>query len=102
VTALLRDKRAVERFARVVAVYCHPPLSPPPSARELEVAFLTVVEGFTEREIAEHLVVTLKTVDYHRYHFVKKSGLPHARDLWHRLAKDYWRAVGRDEMRGTA
>jgi len=56
------------------------PLSTPPergdalSAREREVAIL-VTRGYSNREIAEQLVITRKTAEAHVHHVLNKLGL---------------------------
>lgn len=42
--------------------------------REIEVLTL-VAEGYTSQEIAEHLILSIKTVQVHRTHITEKLGL---------------------------
>ncbi len=44
------------------------------TSREIEVLTL-VAEGYTSQEIAEHLVLSIKTVQVHRAHISEKLGL---------------------------
>ena len=50
------------------------------SARELQVMEM-LARGMTNREIAEHLEISIKTVDTHRGHVLKKLGLRNNSDL---------------------
>jgi DNA-binding NarL/FixJ family response regulator len=50
------------------------------SPRELEVLKL-VAEGQTNQEIADHLVLSVKTVQAHRAHVMEKLGLEHVTQL---------------------
>jgi DNA-binding NarL/FixJ family response regulator len=50
------------------------------SARELQVMEM-LARGMTNREIAEHLDISIKTVDTHRGHVLKKLGLRNNSDL---------------------
>jgi DNA-binding NarL/FixJ family response regulator len=55
------------------------------TTRELQVASLAV-EGLSNREIAEKLVVTVKTVEWHLKHVFEKLGVRSRRDLAGELA----------------
>jgi DNA-binding NarL/FixJ family response regulator len=56
------------------------PLKDPLTPRESEVVKL-VAEGHTSREIAEHLVISEKTVDRHRANILEKLGMRDRVDL---------------------
>jgi len=58
------------------------PPPPPISAREREVLQL-VAEGATNREIAARLVISLKTVEAHKEHIVRKLGVRGNAELIH-------------------
>ncbi|HKT38672.1 MAG TPA: LuxR C-terminal-related transcriptional regulator, partial [Ktedonobacterales bacterium] len=53
----------------------HPELAEPLSAREVEVLWL-LAEGYTNQEIADHLVVALSTVKTHVHHLYAKLQTP--------------------------
>lgn len=95
------DQEAVERFARVVDAYRGPMFGPPPTPREMEIAFLTVVEGLSEPETAKRLVLSVKTIEGHRRLFVAKCGFTPGRQLWRQVSRAYWRSEGRDDIRGA-
>jgi DNA-binding NarL/FixJ family response regulator len=67
VTALIRDY--LDRASRGEATP-EDPLTP----RELEVVKL-IAEGYTSEEIADHLVISKKTVDRHRANILEKLGM---------------------------
>ncbi|TFH70161.1 LuxR family transcriptional regulator [Cellulomonas sp. HD19AZ1] len=50
------------------------------SDRELEVALL-VGQGLTNREVADRLVLSVRTVESHVYHACRKLGIPSRREL---------------------
>lgn len=49
--------------------------------REQDVAYL-LSQGLTNKEIAEHLVVTVKTVEYHVSNILPKLGMQSRREMW--------------------
>lgn len=57
------------------------------SARELEVAMM-LATGNTNREIAEAMGISIKTVDTHRGHVLKKLGLRNNVALVKRMIRD--------------
>ncbi|MBE3555423.1 MAG: response regulator transcription factor, partial [Thermicanus sp.] len=59
----------------------------PLSSREKEIFVLTVL-GYTQKEIAEQLTISTKTVENHRLNISKKLGTNRKRD-WVQLAKKY-------------
>ena len=83
-TELLDAIRAVSRGEQVipagleVATGEHPANSL--TAREQQVMEM-LARGMTNREIAEHLVISIKTVDTHRGHVLKKLGLRNNSEL---------------------
>lgn len=56
------------------------------TAREIEVLKLTA-EGYTNKEVAEKLVISVKTVETHKAHIAEKLGLK-SRVEWLRYARD--------------
>lgn len=86
-TALLESIRAVSRGEQIVppgveqllaAGDGHPASAL--TARELQVMEM-LSRGMTNREIAEHLDISIKTVDTHRGHVLKKLGLRNNSEL---------------------
>jgi DNA-binding NarL/FixJ family response regulator len=61
------------------------------SNRELQV-FRLIGQGRTTRDIAEHLHLSIKTVESHREHIKRKLGLESAAELAHRAA--HWVDTG--------
>lgn len=59
----------------------------PLTAREKEIFTLTVL-GYTQKEIADQLVISVKTVENHRLNISKKLGTNRKRD-WVQLAKQF-------------
>lgn len=59
----------------------------PLTAREKEIFILTVL-GYTQKEIADQLVISVKTVENHRLNISRKLGTNRKRD-WIQLAKQY-------------
>lgn len=55
--------------------------------REFEVA-RALATGITSREIAREMSISIKTVDTHRMHLLKKLGCKHNVDLARRLIRD--------------
>jgi DNA-binding NarL/FixJ family response regulator len=86
-TALLESIRAVSRGEQIVPPGVEQLLASgdghPASAltaRELQVMEM-LSRGMTNREIAEHLDISIKTVDTHRGHVLKKLGLRNNSEL---------------------
>lgn len=86
-TALLDSIRAVSRGEQIVPPGVEQLLASgdghPASAltaRELQVMEM-LSRGMTNREIAEHLAISIKTVDTHRGHVLKKLGLRNNSEL---------------------
>jgi len=80
---LLDAIRAVSRGERVVPPGVEPLIGHPASAltaREQQVMEM-LARGMTNREIAEHLAISIKTVDTHRGHVLKKLGLRNNSEL---------------------
>lgn len=71
---------------------------PHATPRELEVAYLAVVEGLPNSAIARRLVISVKTVEAHRSHLREKLGLFDGGNVWQRLGAEYWRELGREEV----
>jgi two-component system, NarL family, invasion response regulator UvrY len=85
--ALLEAIRAVSRGEQVIpkgieAMIASGSIDPASSltARELQVMEM-IARGMTNREIAEHLGISIKTVDTHRGHVMKKLGLRNNSEL---------------------
>ncbi|MDP3911365.1 MAG: LuxR C-terminal-related transcriptional regulator [Gemmatimonadales bacterium] len=64
-----------------------------PTPRELEVAYLKVIEGLTYREISARLSVSLKTAEAHWTNLVSKAEST-SNALRHRLLAEYWWQAG--------
>jgi hypothetical protein len=100
----LSDDLDIERFARfrkIVAAY-EGKFEPPPTNRELEIAYLVVVENMSNGKLAACFSVAPQTISVQRHDFAIKLGFDGAtRGVWHRLGSEYWRSVGRDEMQGA-
>lgn len=87
--------------ATMIQGYLHPAASPPRmpdasglSARELEVLKL-VAQGYANREIAEQLFISVKTVETHKAHIGEKLGLRSRVDLM-RYARAHGLLTGRE------
>lgn len=78
--ALTYPAKASRTIGRLLRGGRRDPLRRPLTPRELEVVRL-VAEGRTNREIAQMLVVSLKTVQSHRTHILQKLGLHDRVDL---------------------
>lgn len=57
------------------------------TAREIEVLKLTA-EGYTNKEVAEKLIISVKTVETHKAHIVEKIGVK-SRVEWRRYAREH-------------
>jgi two-component system response regulator NreC len=55
------------------------------TAREIEVMKL-IAEGYTNKEVAEKLVISVKTVETHKAHIAEKLGIK-SRVEWLRYAR---------------
>ena len=104
------NPEAITRFAGVAREFAESSGSIPgpggasiyPSDRELEAAYLFIVDGLTVREIGKRLEVSAKTIEVHHSHFRVKCALTstHSRyGSWMPLIASYYIAVGRDEAR---
>ncbi len=69
------------------------------SDREFEVAYLSAVELLTNREIAQRLALSPKTVEHYKGQLSHKLHYRSQRRMTADLAADYWKAVGADEQR---
>lgn len=69
------------------------------SDREFEVAYLSAVELLTNREIADHLGLSPKTVEHYKSQLSHKLQYRSQRRMTAELARDYWIAVGAEEQR---
>lgn len=91
------DQESIKRFARVVGIYHDGKFSNPLTPREQEIAYLTVVEGMTNGELAKRFAISVKTISVQRVHIAVKLGFElRSHEMWHTLARDYWIAVGRE------
>jgi DNA-binding NarL/FixJ family response regulator len=68
---LLKSIRAVSRGEQII----------PPGIGELLSVMEMLARGHTNREIAEHLAISIKTVDTHRGHVLKKLNLRNNSEL---------------------
>jgi DNA-binding NarL/FixJ family response regulator len=73
-------KRLIEQFARSAPAATPPPGLDELTARELEVLSL-VARGLSNAEIAEQLVLSVRTVETHLYRAMHKLGVNDRRDL---------------------
>ena len=78
---------SAHRFEMVVATLVAQRCGP--TARELDVARLAFIEGFTHAEIAESLTIAPGTVKAHLSHFAAKVGLS-LRACRRDLPRVYW------------
>ena len=69
------------------------------SDREFEVAYLSAVEVLTNREIANRLGLSPKTVEHYKGQLSHKVNYRSQRRMTAELAREYWMAVGADEQR---
>ena len=69
------------------------------SDREFEVAYLSAVELLTNREIAQRLALSPKTVEHYKGKLSRKLEYHSQRRMTAELARDYWMAMGADEQR---
>lgn len=69
------------------------------SDREFEVAYLSAVELLTNREIANRLGLSPKTVEHYKGQLSHKLQYRSQRRMTAELARDFWKAVGADEQR---
>jgi len=93
-TGIQRTATAMTQRAERLAALCEGALSPgliaapdtiePLTEREREVAFMAS-SGMTSREIADHLVVSLRTVSNHLQHVYDKLGVRSRTELRHAL-----------------
>jgi len=104
-------EQRVALFAEAVATLALRPLT----ARELEVAYLVVVEQLTLREVAERLVISVKTAESHLQHLNGKLNPadwePSREERLHgprrgmhlqRLSASFWMRLGAYEERAAA
>ena len=65
--------------------------SPPPSLSKLEVQILhLMVEGMTNREIAEQVHLSQNTIKFHVRQILRKTGASNRTELAHQAAKEGW------------
>lgn len=64
------------------------------TGRELEVIQL-ILDGMGNSRMAEHLVISVKTVEAHVNHIAAKLGLAGPVALRHTLIREYYYAIGR-------
>lgn len=83
-----------ERFREVVFGWTGKDHSAP-TERELEVAHLAIVDGFTHQEIAKQLRIAPGTVKAHLGRFAAKTGRS-LRECRHGLARAFWSAQDTD------
>ena len=69
------------------------------SDREFEVSYLSAVELLTNREIANRLGLSPKTVEHYKGQLRQKLQYGSQRRMTAELAANYWRAVGAEEQR---
>ena len=69
------------------------------SDREFEVAYLSAVELLTNREIAQRLSLSPKTVEHYKGKLTQKLEYDSQRRMTAELARDYWMAIGAAEQR---
>ncbi len=69
------------------------------SDREFEVAYLSAVELLTNREIAQRLALSPKTVEHYKGKLSQKLEYHSQRRMTAELARAYWMAMGADEQR---
>jgi NarL family two-component system response regulator LiaR len=75
--------------------------APPLSAREREVLQL-VAEGASNKQIAERLVISLKTVEAHKEHIVRKLGVRGSAELIHYAIRSGLITIDTDAALGLA
>lgn len=85
---------AAERAQLFVAAALSIAPAEPPTPRELEVAYLVVAEGLTQREVTQRLGIAGKTVEAHWRNFTAKAECG-GRELRRRLLAAYWWQIGR-------